>query len=128
MALGKIKADTLEHSTAGSLDTQYVVQGSAKAWVNFNGTGTLAVRNSLNTSSVTDNSTGNYSQAYTNSFSAADYSICATVSDNSGVNAQWTYESVSTSGFNYYSADDAGSGYTWTDYASNSATIHGDLA
>ena len=32
MANGKIKADTLEHSTAGSLDTQYVVNGSAKAW------------------------------------------------------------------------------------------------
>ena len=125
---GKIVADTLEHSTAGSIATNYVVEGSAKAWVNFNGTGTLAVRNSLNTSSVTDNSTGNYSQAYTNSFSAADYSICATVSDNSGVNAQWTYDSASTSGFTYYTADDAGSGYTWTDYASNSATINGDLA
>jgi hypothetical protein len=35
MANGKIKADTLEHSTAGSLDTQYVVNGSAKAWVFF---------------------------------------------------------------------------------------------
>ena len=125
---GKIIADTLEHSTAGSLSTEYVVNGSAKAWVNFNSTGTLAVRNSLNTSSVTDNSTGNYSPAYTNSFSAADYSICATVSDNSGVNAQWTYYSASTSGFTYYTADDAGSGYTWTDYASNSATINGDLA
>ena len=32
MALGKIKADTLEHSTAGSLDTQFVVNGSAKSW------------------------------------------------------------------------------------------------
>ena len=29
MANGKIKADTLEHSTAGSLDTSYVVNGSA---------------------------------------------------------------------------------------------------
>jgi hypothetical protein len=38
MALGKIKADTLEHSTAGSLDTQYVVNGSAKVtWVNYTG-------------------------------------------------------------------------------------------
>ena len=37
MALGKIKADTLEHSTAGSLDTSYVVNGSAKAWTNING-------------------------------------------------------------------------------------------
>jgi hypothetical protein len=32
---GKIIADQIEHSTAGSLDTSYVVNGSAKAWVNF---------------------------------------------------------------------------------------------
>ena len=31
MALGKIKADTLEHSTVGSVDTKFVVQGSGKA-------------------------------------------------------------------------------------------------
>ena len=49
---GKIIADQIEHSTAGSLDTQYVVNGSAKAWVNFNGTGTIAARNSLNLSSL----------------------------------------------------------------------------
>jgi hypothetical protein len=36
---GKIIADQIEHSTAGSLDTSYVVNGSAKAWVNFDGTG-----------------------------------------------------------------------------------------
>ena len=35
MALGKIKADTLEHSTSGSVDTKFVVEGSAKAWVNL---------------------------------------------------------------------------------------------
>ena len=39
MALGKIKADTLEHSTAGSLDTQYVVNGSAKAWLSMDSGG-----------------------------------------------------------------------------------------
>jgi hypothetical protein len=39
---GKIIADQIEHSTAGSLDTSYVVNGSAKAWVNFDGTGTPA--------------------------------------------------------------------------------------
>ena len=38
MALGKIKADTLEHSTSGSVDTKYVVEGSAKAWNSFDGT------------------------------------------------------------------------------------------
>ena len=32
---GKIIADTLEHSTAGSVDTQYVVNGSAKAYAHY---------------------------------------------------------------------------------------------
>ena len=32
-SFGTLKADTLTHSTAGSLDTNYVVNGSAKAWL-----------------------------------------------------------------------------------------------
>ncbi len=71
MALGKIKADTLEHSTAGSLDTQYVVQGSAKAWVTFDGTGTPTARDSLNASSITDLSTGAYTHNWSNAFSSS---------------------------------------------------------
>jgi|14_taG_2_1085336.scaffolds.fasta_scaffold85437_2 hypothetical protein len=72
---GKIIADTLEHSTAGSVTTDYVVNGSAKAWVNFNGSGTIAARNSLNTSGLVDNGTGDYNQNFTNSFSAADFAF-----------------------------------------------------
>jgi hypothetical protein len=56
-----------------SVDTTYVVNGSAKAWVRFNGTGTLAVNKSLNTSSVSDIATGTYDQNYTSSFSDAVY-------------------------------------------------------
>jgi hypothetical protein len=70
---GKIIADTLEHSTAGSLDTQYVVNGSAKSWVRFNSAGTLIVNKSLNTSSVSDIGTGTYDHNYTSSFSDAVY-------------------------------------------------------
>ena len=55
---GKIVADTLEHSTAGSIATNYVVEGSAKAWVNLNGTGTIAISDSINHSSATDSATG----------------------------------------------------------------------
>ena len=74
MALGKIKADTLEHSTAGSLDTSYVVDGSAKAYIDFNGSGTVAIRGSLNTASITDHGSGDYTQAFSNSFSNNNYS------------------------------------------------------
>ena len=79
MALGKIKADSVEHSTAGSLDTQYVVNGSAKAWVNFNGSGTVAILDSMNTASITDESTGSYAANYTNAMSntfAAKFYSC----------------------------------------------------
>ena len=57
-----------------TVGTEYVVNGSAKAWVNFNGTGTIAARNSLNVSSLTDNATGSYDVNYSNNFNAADYS------------------------------------------------------
>jgi hypothetical protein len=75
---GKIIADQIEHSTAGSVDTQYVVNGSAKAWVNFNGTGTIAARDSLNTSSLTDNGTGDYTVTISNALSNANYSFVGT--------------------------------------------------
>ena len=56
-----------------TVETGYVVNGSAKAWVNFNGTGTIAARDSLNVSSLTDNGTGNCSVNFTSAFNAADY-------------------------------------------------------
>ena len=63
-------------------------------FVNFNGTGTVAVRSSLNVSSVTDVSVGRYRPNYTNSFdSAGDYSFHVT----SGVlGATWGLQQLST--------------------------------
>ena len=56
-----------------TVETGYVVNGSAKAWVNFNGAGTIAIRESLNVSSLTDNATGSYFTNFTNAMSSADY-------------------------------------------------------
>ena len=69
---GTIVADTLTHSTAGSIATNYVVDGSAKAWVNFNGTGTIAILSSLNTASLTDRGTGEYTANYSSNMSDAN--------------------------------------------------------
>ena len=64
---GKLIADQIEHSTAGSLDTSYVVNGSLKAWV---GADTAAVQQqSLNFSSSLDNGTGSYTHTLTNAAS-----------------------------------------------------------
>ena len=45
----------------------------AKAWVNFNGTGTVAIRSSYNVSSITDNGTGDYSVVFSTAMSDANY-------------------------------------------------------
>jgi hypothetical protein len=52
-----------------------VVSGSAKAWVNFNGTGTVAIRASFNVSSITDNGTGDYTVNFTTAMVDANYSV-----------------------------------------------------
>jgi hypothetical protein len=53
-----------------------------KAWVNFNGTGTVAIRASFNVSSVTDNGTGDYTINFTNALSDTNYAGVFGCDDN----------------------------------------------
>ena len=71
---GKIVADTLEHSTAGSVTTDYVVNGSAKAWqrISISG-GTPSVDDSLNASTVTDIAAGKYQTDITSNMLNTNY-------------------------------------------------------
>ena len=90
VAHGTIAFDTLTTSdqvktgTEKSLDTSYLFNGVAKAWVNLNGTGTVAVRDSLNNASITDNGTGDYTTTVTNAFANLNYACVATAGQNSG--------------------------------------------
>ena len=52
---------------------------AARAWVNFNGTGTVAIRGSGNVSSITDNGTGDYTVNFTTALQDADFSAVGTV-------------------------------------------------
>ena len=56
--------------------------GLAKAWVNFDGTGVVAIRASYNVSSITDNGTGNYTVNFTTAMVDANY--CAVAGDGTG--------------------------------------------
>jgi hypothetical protein len=51
-----------------------------RAWVNFNGTGTVAIRASGNVSSITDNGTGDYTVNFTTALSDANYVASANAS------------------------------------------------
>ena len=47
----------------------------ARAWVNFNGTGTVAIRASGNVTSITDNGTGDYTVNFTTAMPDANYCV-----------------------------------------------------
>jgi hypothetical protein len=51
--------------------------GLCKAWANFNGTGTVAIRASYNVSSITDNGVGDYTVNFTTALADANYSVVA---------------------------------------------------
>ena len=57
----------------GSNATAYGV----RAWVNFDGTGTVAIRDGGNVSSITDNGTGNYTINFTNNMPDVNYAVNA---------------------------------------------------
>lgn len=68
--MSTLRVDNFGPSAGG---TTYSARGVAKTWVNFNGTGTVATRDSENVSSLTDNTTGTYTVSYTSSFANANY-------------------------------------------------------
>lgn len=98
---GQLTISTLRDDT-GVLATQNGMTGIAKAWVNFNGTGTVAIRGSFNVSSITDNGTGEYTVNFTTAMPNANYSISVTQGGASTVDIIKVLNSVApqtTSGF-----------------------------
>jgi hypothetical protein len=58
-----------------------------RAWVNFNGTGTPAIRASGNVTSITDNGTGDYTVNFTTAMPDINYSVAGAVNEGSTDNA-----------------------------------------
>ena len=58
---------------------------SARAWVNFNGTGTVAIRDSGNVSSVVDTATGQYTINFATAMPDADYAMSGSAGNITGV-------------------------------------------
>jgi hypothetical protein len=67
------------NSGYGSVATAY----GCRAWVNFNGTGTVAIRASGNVSSITDNGTGDYTVNFTTAMPDGNYALVAATGNNS---------------------------------------------
>ena len=127
---GTIIADTLTHSTAGSIATNYVVDGSAKAWCSIDGDTT--VLNSLNIASTTDNGSGDNTYTFSNAMGNATFAASgmSKSDDNAGVRAAFMQfsannTSIATTFFRLTSQYD-NTNLREAEYAS--AIVHGDLA
>ena len=73
--MSTIKTETLSTPSNATVPVDTVVNGTAKAWVNFDGTGTVAIRRAFNVSSITDIGTGAYTVNFTTAMPDTNYSV-----------------------------------------------------
>jgi len=129
----ELRVDTLKDAAGNnSVGMAYVAEGSAKQWSNFVGS-SASVNDSHNTSSVTDNGTGDFSPQLSSSMGNANYNIACMVKPTSGQ----TNQTVSRVGNVAYSNAPTTGGYRVIlvtsaigpeDNDKTMTTVHGDLA
>ena len=132
-----ISVDTLQDSAGSNEITTANVKTAfdnrVKAWVNFDGTGTIAVRDSQNISSLTDFNTATYGTNFTSNMNNANFSVSSTCQysgGGKGLNAclrnnGGTYP-LTTADAHFYLVTDSSVSVTDNDVVV--ASIHGDLA
>ena len=132
---GIVSAGDITVTSEGGAATQSLQQGLAKARVNFDGTGTIAARDSINLSSLTDNGTGDYTVNFSSSFDNATYNLSAStkmVTGNEGYVLSYNHSTTVTSSAMRLRHGVPGTygstAMSTIDNNYNFATFHGDLA
>jgi hypothetical protein len=97
----RVRAEALNGGQSGSAPIY-----AARAWVNFDGTGTVAIRASGNVSSITDNGTGDYTVNFTTAMPDANYAACYGGSSENG-NMARKFESASSSAYRFTTRNSA---------------------
>ena len=127
-----LRVDTLtDASSNNSIGMSYVAEGSAKSWINQDGTASgAAARDSFNIGSVTDNGSGSYTPAFTNNMGNANWS--GQISANNGttdVSGAHDYGfAIVDRATGTYRIDIENASNTQTDLSLTDTIIHGDLA
>ena len=78
-----VVSDNFETGTGGVPQLGGTGATTCKAWVNFNGNNTVAIRDSYNVSSLVDNGTGDYTVNFTTAMNNTNYGIGSTAGDTS---------------------------------------------
>ena len=82
--MSTIKVDTIQDTSGNERFTAF-------SWVNFNGTGTVAIRESGGLSSITDNAAGDFSMNFSSAAASANYVTFETAGKADTVNNVFTY-------------------------------------
>jgi len=126
----ELRVNTIKDASGNnSVATSFVANGSAKAWWDLNGTGTVALRDSFNISSVADDGTGEYDPTFTNNMGNANYSFlgfCGGASSNNGYARLGNDETPTASAYNINTMTNTGSGSKDHNYVLSA--VFGDLA
>ena len=122
---GRASAGSIAVTAEGGTVTTNLQQGLAKSWVNFNGTGTAAIVDSFNMTSITDNSTGDYSVTIANDMNAGDYAVATAGRQTSNTDERLRIDNVATTGHNIVNVIGDGTKF---DTSIICCTHHGDLA
>ena len=83
--MSTLKVNTIQNTAAAHSSTpQQIAEGRAKIWVNFDGEGTVSIRDDFNVSSITDNGTGDYTVNFSTNMSNDDYAANVTPQRKAG--------------------------------------------
>ena len=127
----ELRVNTLKDASGNnSVATSFVAGGSAKSWCNLNGESTIAIRDSLNVTSLTDDGTGDYRTNFSSNMSDANFSgvaMSGAVGEGSGA-AQRDEEvrGMSSSHLGMYAFHTNSEAARDVEYFGTS--VHGDLA
>ena len=126
--MSTLKVNTIQNTSAAHSSTpEEIAQGRAKAWVNFNGTGTIAIRDSFNVSSITDVSQGTTTITLATAMSNTNYCVGGTAgsANNSGFRILSCYNNLTTTTFTVDSGFHDASPYVF-DCEYNAVLVFGD--
>ena len=131
----ELRVNTLKDASGNnSVALSTVAEGSAKAWINLNGTGTIATRGSFNVASIADEGVGAYQTNLTSATADANYAVTGSAGDSGTASGCWH-----TTGFNansYNTSNTTSSFHQQLYYATTTvadvafvyASLNGDLA
>lgn len=130
--MSTVRADNFgNRAGTSSVTADTLLQGTAKQWAHFNGTGTLAVTDSFNTSSVTDVGVGTYEPNFATAQPSTNYGVAGVAAGtNPGFFSHGTAFVHTTTSYRFitaYASDTSGN-TTAADYGRIMSTVHGDPA